>query len=162
MVWSGARATHLAKLDRVQTRALRFCGSAVTIDSLQHRRLVGASAYLFKLLFMNPPEILTRLIPKPSEIGSQVKTRRAFALQNKHPYQLAQHGKVASLDMFKNAFPNNFVKHWDTIDASAFAGPFNKNHLENFMKSVNVSFHCLLYTSPSPRDGLLSRMPSSA
>ena len=25
----------------------------------------------------------------------------------------------------------------------------------------NVSF-CLLYTSPSPRDGLLSRMPSSA
>ena len=24
------------------------------------------------------------------------------------------------------------------------------------------SFGCLLYTSPSPRDGLLSRMPSSA
>ena len=24
------------------------------------------------------------------------------------------------------------------------------------------SWHCLLYTSPSPRDGLLSRMPSSA
>ena len=24
------------------------------------------------------------------------------------------------------------------------------------------SFSCLLYTSPSPRDGLLSRMPSSA
>ena len=24
------------------------------------------------------------------------------------------------------------------------------------------SGHCLLYTSPSPRDGLLSRMPSSA
>ena len=25
-----------------------------------------------------------------------------------------------------------------------------------------VVYHCLLYTSPSPRDGLLSRMPSSA
>ena len=25
-----------------------------------------------------------------------------------------------------------------------------------------ISFGCLLYTSPSPRDGLLSRMPSSA
>ena len=24
------------------------------------------------------------------------------------------------------------------------------------------AYHCLLYTSPSPRDGLLSRMPSSA
>src|SRR5665647_1574518 len=27
---------------------------------------------------------------------------------------------------------------------------------------VEVVPHCLLYTSPSPRDGLLSRMPSSA
>ena len=28
--------------------------------------------------------------------------------------------------------------------------------------SVNPINPCLLYTSPSPRDGLLSRMPSSA
>ena len=28
--------------------------------------------------------------------------------------------------------------------------------------SVIISIICLLYTSPSPRDGLLSRMPSSA
>ena len=27
---------------------------------------------------------------------------------------------------------------------------------------INKSINCLLYTSPSPRDGLLSRMPSSA
>ena len=27
---------------------------------------------------------------------------------------------------------------------------------------VTPSFDCLLYTSPSPRDGLISRMPSSA
>ena len=40
-------------------------------------------------------------------------------------------------------------------------------HFENdkFMGSVNLAkwnIYCLLYTSPSPRDGLLSRMPSSA
>ena len=29
-------------------------------------------------------------------------------------------------------------------------------------KSTAVYYLCLLYTSPSPRDGLLSRMPSSA
>ena len=27
---------------------------------------------------------------------------------------------------------------------------------------ISEAVHCLLYTSPSPRDGLLSRMPSSA
>ena len=32
--------------------------------------------------------------------------------------------------------------------------------LEGDSKSINSV--CLLYTSPSPRDGLLSRMPSSA
>ena len=30
------------------------------------------------------------------------------------------------------------------------------------VKSSDKSSDCLLYTSPSPRDGLLSRMPSSA
>ena len=31
-----------------------------------------------------------------------------------------------------------------------------------YYQGSNVSYNCLLYTSPSPRDGLLSRMPSSA
>ena len=43
----------------------------------------------------------------------------------------------------------------------------NKNNIKNVISSSVSSNHdlyiiCLLYTSPSPRDGLLSRMPSSA
>ena len=38
--------------------------------------------------------------------------------------------------------------------------PFEQIHPED-LKVVEDSL-CLLYTSPSPRDGLLSRMPSSA
>ena len=34
----------------------------------------------------------------------------------------------------------------------------NENEIALFVNNVS----CLLYTSPSPRDGLLSRMPSSA
>ena len=33
---------------------------------------------------------------------------------------------------------------------------------KNIVASEEPTVHCLLYTSPSPRDGLLSRMPSSA
>ena len=36
---------------------------------------------------------------------------------------------------------------------------YNPLTKENLIKMSN---NCLLYTSPSPRDGLLSRMPSSA
>ena len=36
---------------------------------------------------------------------------------------------------------------------------FYNKPVESFLKKYRI---CLLYTSPSPRDGLLSRMPSSA
>ena len=38
-----------------------------------------------------------------------------------------------------------------------------EEHEESVEQSIiALSRRCLLYTSPSPRDGLLSRMPSSA
>ena len=36
------------------------------------------------------------------------------------------------------------------------------NAKRDFKIGVDDNITCLLYTSPSPRDGLLSRMPSSA
>ena len=49
---------------------------------------------------------------------------------------------------------------------SAFFRAFENNGFVVFavflQKVVEVVLSCLLYTSPSPRDGLLSRMPSSA
>ena len=35
-------------------------------------------------------------------------------------------------------------------------------HMNKHKKRSYKAYSCLLYTSPSPRDGLLSRMPSSA
>ena len=43
---------------------------------------------------------------------------------------------------------------FDAIQHAKEDVPFLKNHPQYI--------DCLLYTSPSPRDGLLSRMPSSA
>ena len=37
-----------------------------------------------------------------------------------------------------------------------------KDLLNKIGDKLNICQSCLLYTSPSPRDGLLSRMPSSA
>ena len=39
---------------------------------------------------------------------------------------------------------------------------FNNKWLKKKLCGVKGGSDCLLYTSPSPRDGLLSRMPSSA
>ena len=45
----------------------------------------------------------------------------------------------------------------EKVMASNFIHDFIDEDLEN-----GVYTHCLLYTSPSPRDGRRSRMPSSA
>ena len=48
----------------------------------------------------------------------------------------------------------NMIK--DTIDAG------DLESAKDYLDQLNDYLTCLLYTSPSPRDGLLSRMPSSA
>ena len=55
------------------------------------------------------------------------------------------------------------------LKAGAILVPLNprygRNELRLILAQIDcaaVVSHCLLYTSPSPRDGLLSRMPSSA
>ena len=50
----------------------------------------------------------------------------------------------------------NQIADGNVINAAPLDGEFNA-----IESAFNVST-CLLYTSPSPRDGLLSRMPSSA
>ena len=42
------------------------------------------------------------------------------------------------------------------------SGHIEEHVIEKNEKLAAESGNCLLYTSPSPRDGLLSRMPSSA
>ena len=50
-----------------------------------------------------------------------------------------------------------FLKVFDLQNSSRTS--FYRKYL---LKNLEWSSTCLLYTSPSPRDGLLSRMPSSA
>merc|ERR1711965_445505 len=65
----GAAETHLHKLDAVQAAALELLGPAAAalpnLDTLAHRRTVGALAYLFKLQSWTPPARLAALVPPP-------------------------------------------------------------------------------------------------
>ena len=51
-----------------------------------------------------------------------------------------------------------------TIDRAVILNPdiANVDIIDNESEQVSLSISCLLYTSPSPRDATLSRMPSSA
>ena len=45
-------------------------------------------------------------------------------------------------------------RHFEELGLGEFINPIKADY--------SAAMACLLYTSPSPRDGLLSRMPSSA
>ena len=64
-----------------------------------------------------------------------------------------------SVDPRSNGLFGVYV-HWPFCAAKCPYCDFNSHvHRGEFDEQTYV---CLLYTSPSPRDGLLSRMPSSA
>ena len=58
---------------------------------------------------------------------------------------------------------DNFSARYD-LDRikGVFSRPQHKLAGQSYKDKILVLNTCLLYTSPSPRDGLLSRMPSSA
>ena len=58
----------------------------------------------------------------------------------------------------------NYARGEDTYEpvlSQAVVFPETNEEVSKILKLCNDN-NCLLYTSPSPRDGLLSRMPSSA
>ena len=69
-----------------------------------------------------------------------------------------------------NEFDYTKLKHVTSVDQSDRAVPYNLRQSGPTKVEMLIStrvrkspyWHCLLYTSPSPRDATLSRMPSSA
>ena len=53
----------------------------------------------------------------------------------------------------------NDISNYSDVESIELANAFDNEELTD---SPLLAGGCLLYTSPSPRDGLLSRMPSSA
>ena len=67
-------------------------------------------------------------------------------------------GTAGSQDQRENAINARWAYNYMNEPTTFDVGPANFE----FVPMIFLATTCLLYTSPSPRDGLLSRMPSSA
>ena len=79
-------------------------------------------------------------------------------------HQYSQHGYV----VIENLFPPSLVQALQTATKKHIDAVANNAEQHTLLDTIqdptgnSALRSCLLYTSPSPRDGLLSRMPSSA
>ena len=67
------------------------------------------------------------------------------------------------LDSYINLLrSHDWSYEWSDDPAVFKRGSEERQALRQMQTQCDEDYSCLLYTSPSPRDGLLSRMPSSA
>ena len=112
-------------------------------------------------------------------ITIQEKTNSGFGVDYNSNISITSTNQVGTISMsgtFKQAeiitanisdadgYEESAVTYQWYRDDVAISGANSKTYTivaADYNKQINVNA-CLLYTSPSPRDGLLSRMPSSA
>ena len=131
-MWLGAASSHLARLDRVQRRALHLIGHGVAIDSLAIRRTVAGLTLLYKLHFITGPPSLLSLLPAPSPPPLHDRTRRATSLANKHPYQLNSTLPVHASNSALRSYPHCLVSLWNILPPALLTTRPTKRGLQGF------------------------------
>ena len=103
--------------------------------------------------------IKVRIVSVPSEglFRSQSKEYQESVI----PTGSKVFGLTAGLPVNLEGLVGANGKVWG-LESFGFSAPYKVLDEKLGFTGQNVYNHCLLYTSPSPRDGLLSRMPSSA
>ena len=79
----------------------------------------------------------------------------AEKVQPYRPLELMRDPKITDFSC------DDFIGVWENFVPESFCDQCIK-WFDHVVDKGSSRFTCLLYTSPSPRDGLLSRMPSSA
>ena len=136
LVWMGAASSHLAKLDKVQQRAMRMIGRGTLLPSLEIRRTVAALSYLYKLQFITGPSQLTDLVPPfAGPVSQPPKTRHQSLV--KHGFQMLDTLPAVAPDTLRRSFPYCVIPTWNALPPDLLCSRPHKKGLQKFKVSVN-------------------------
>ena len=127
-IWAGAPKTHLAVLDQIQSRACRLIADinvSSTLDSLSHRRNVGALCVFYKYFHGKCSDELYDLMPG---LSRPVRLLRRSA----HRYNLEL--PFAKTNKFQSSFFIRTTRLWNKLDDDAFPLTFD---LQKFKRYIN-------------------------
>ena len=138
IVWMGAAPSHLARLDRVQARAIHAIAPMCWLPSLALRRMVAALCLLYKMHCPDAHPLLQRMLPPQQPQHRTVHSiRSTFQRCNAHAHQLANELPVRSRNNLCRAYPHAVVPVWNQLPAGVFSGPFCTKNLQHFKAAAN-------------------------
>ena len=119
------------------------------LEILQANELLFWITVIFGHLFVNPGghNILVKNLSK--YVAKKYRRQIRISIENPKPGSLMDRMKQQKESFGADVTTGELIKNADQI-------------FETLATDIIMESACLLYTSPSPRDGLLSRMPSSA
>ena len=139
LVWNGAAPSHLARLDRVQKRALSLIGPGAVVDSLALRRTISGLCVLFKLMCGARLPCMAELLPPPADYANP-RTRRQLQAAHGHCFQLKQTLPSRSHNTILQSFPNAHIPIWNSLPSSVIQEAPCLRSLQSFKsKSYNAS-----------------------
>ena len=139
LTWMGAAPSHLEHLDAVQRAAAHLIGEdGPELDSLDHRRRVGALTYLYKLRCWTPPARLQNLVPPPLPQPPIGRTRAStLAHATWHADQFQNILPLRSLDNARRAFPYGVIADWNSLPVSFFDDGYHFDYLQRFKERAH-------------------------
>ena len=118
LVWSGAAACHLSRLDRIQRRALSFLGPGVIVDSLELRRTISGLCLLHKLMCGPRSPCLLPLLPRQAHHIPHPRTRQQAQVSSGHNLQFSLSLPPRSNNTILRSFSHAFIKIWNSLPPS--------------------------------------------
>ena len=117
------------------------------------------NAYEFSYLLNGKPKIIVLEISIPSNSKYTIESKSMKLFLNSF-FNKSYEMQSEVINMLTKRISKKCNSEVKIVSKSSFK-TFDRNNFTN-KSGLLVYKGCLLYTSPSPRDGLLSRMPSSA
>ena len=129
-LWLGAPKTSLARLDRIQVRAVRLLGhkEGIQLQSLAHRRGVAAVCVMQRLLDKRAPSPLHSLTPAPILASQRVSERTRIPPALMPP-------NTRKPQFWQKTFIPNLTQAWNTLVPPALRAIPDRQH---FKRSVNL------------------------
>ena len=136
---------------------------AISTDKLSPAYAV--SGRHFSLTQLCAFTILNQSYIDAMEIGTELAIKIKFYQSQMTNASVSYSNDVVSKFVSLISVGSNFstlVKTYVDMEASKIPSALNNAAEKKLILQLTQSLSCLLYTSPSPRDATLSRMPSSA